>query len=334
MSYNPAFKKPPTAIISPSAARLGPVFTDESGRPHWHIDNIVDARRFGTKQKLKYRVRWLSYGPEDDTWESRHRLKDTAALDRWETYQKIVIGCDMRSHLKLGLFAQIGPPYLYRSNVRVFQSAHDSEQPASLFFAGLVELVAGGESEPKKPECFEQRLSLALEVMERDGGPLVPNGNHALTIYSLNLLERIVSQVAGECHGIPFLDFEDLSYASSKLALRVDSDFVFFHTGIPQSEATYIDNAQMPGEFGTAYQKNALIFDRLGQLIPYEAVAEFFSQEREVVVQAVPYECVPIPKAVHSGRLNYIWQGIHGKSPKDKASARSHALSIVVQCTA
>ena len=50
------------------------------------VERIVDSRVF--KGKPQYKVRWLGYGPEGDTWQSADSVADNAALDVYETEQR------------------------------------------------------------------------------------------------------------------------------------------------------------------------------------------------------------------------------------------------------
>jgi len=52
------------------------------GTTEYFVDRIVGERKKGRGKQ--YRVRWAGYGPDDDTWEARSELVNTAALEEWE----------------------------------------------------------------------------------------------------------------------------------------------------------------------------------------------------------------------------------------------------------
>ena len=58
------------------------------------VERIVDSRIL--KGEPQYKVRWLGYGPEGDTWEPADSMADNAALDAYETEQR-----DREAALKL-----------------------------------------------------------------------------------------------------------------------------------------------------------------------------------------------------------------------------------------
>jgi hypothetical protein len=54
----------------------------ENGAEEFYIEKIIDARKRG--RGMQYLVRWLGYGPGDDTWLPGAELMDNAALDDWQ----------------------------------------------------------------------------------------------------------------------------------------------------------------------------------------------------------------------------------------------------------
>jgi len=54
----------------------------EDGTEEVLIDKIIDEKVQG--RGMRYRIRWVGYGPEHDEWLSGLKLKDNAALDVWE----------------------------------------------------------------------------------------------------------------------------------------------------------------------------------------------------------------------------------------------------------
>jgi hypothetical protein len=100
MSYDPSYRRPALKLYTARRRALTPINT--RGREEWRIDQIVDAKI--VKGKRMYKVRWLGYGEGDDTWETRHTLRDCEALARWDYAQKQVravvvgrnaIGCSL-----------------------------------------------------------------------------------------------------------------------------------------------------------------------------------------------------------------------------------------------
>lgn len=53
-----------------------------NGVEEFLVDRIVDARRAGTG--WRYKVRFVSYGQEEDRWLAHSLLQDNACLDAWE----------------------------------------------------------------------------------------------------------------------------------------------------------------------------------------------------------------------------------------------------------
>ena len=58
----------------------GPVGGEDS--QEFLVDKIIDHKKIG-KSNVKYLVRWVGYGPEDDQWISGRDLDDNEALDKY-----------------------------------------------------------------------------------------------------------------------------------------------------------------------------------------------------------------------------------------------------------
>ena len=58
----------------------GPVGGEDS--QEYLVDKIIDHKKIG-KSNIKYLVRWVNYGPEDDQWISGRDLDDNEALDKY-----------------------------------------------------------------------------------------------------------------------------------------------------------------------------------------------------------------------------------------------------------
>jgi hypothetical protein len=86
MSYDPSCCRPALKLHTVRRRRLQPL--RDKGKEEFFIDQIIDVKI--VKGKRWYRVRWLGYGEEDDTWESRHTLRDCKALARWDYAQEQV----------------------------------------------------------------------------------------------------------------------------------------------------------------------------------------------------------------------------------------------------
>lgn len=54
---------------------------DSNGDQEWAVESIVAQRLKGRRDE--YLVAWVGYPPEENTWEPRSTVEDTAALDRW-----------------------------------------------------------------------------------------------------------------------------------------------------------------------------------------------------------------------------------------------------------
>ncbi|RXW12905.1 hypothetical protein EST38_g12947 [Candolleomyces aberdarensis] len=64
--------------------------TNENGELEYHVDEIVDAQ-YDKKGKLWYKIRWMGFSEEEETWEPNESLRDCAALDRWEQAQRVPV---------------------------------------------------------------------------------------------------------------------------------------------------------------------------------------------------------------------------------------------------
>ncbi|RXW17197.1 hypothetical protein EST38_g8655 [Candolleomyces aberdarensis] len=85
MSYNPAYRRPALKQYSSFERGMKPI-RNKRGEEEWLIDQIVDATTIDYTRW--YKVRWLGFGEDRDTWETRHNLRNCIALDRWEYAQK------------------------------------------------------------------------------------------------------------------------------------------------------------------------------------------------------------------------------------------------------
>lgn len=55
-----------------------------SDKEEFYVDSIVDHEGDPNKKKsLKFRVRWLGYSPEEDTWEPYKSIRNCKALDEY-----------------------------------------------------------------------------------------------------------------------------------------------------------------------------------------------------------------------------------------------------------
>ena len=54
---------------------------DSNGDQEWAVESIVAQRRY--RRRDEYLVAWVGYPPEENTWEPRSTVEDTAAFDRW-----------------------------------------------------------------------------------------------------------------------------------------------------------------------------------------------------------------------------------------------------------
>jgi hypothetical protein len=69
----------PKTLTEDEARALAAVDMDE-----FYVREIVEHRGGGTNpKKWEYRVRWLGYEPEDDTWLPYKSVKDLEALDKY-----------------------------------------------------------------------------------------------------------------------------------------------------------------------------------------------------------------------------------------------------------
>ena len=60
---------------------LPPPLASNDGEQGWILEEILDVRRKGNG--YQYLIKWLDYGHEDDTWETRTTLKDDELLRAW-----------------------------------------------------------------------------------------------------------------------------------------------------------------------------------------------------------------------------------------------------------
>jgi hypothetical protein len=64
----------------PILTRPPPINEDEN---RFKVDRLLDkrTRRYGRGQRVEYLVRWLGYGPEDDTWEPVAHIDDDVVAE-------------------------------------------------------------------------------------------------------------------------------------------------------------------------------------------------------------------------------------------------------------
>jgi len=84
MSGDPPASNPaePAPSNTEENVKPGSIVT-EDGEEEWFIERIVDERRRGGKRY--YRVRWLGWGHQDDSWLPAEELSRCEALDEWES---------------------------------------------------------------------------------------------------------------------------------------------------------------------------------------------------------------------------------------------------------
>ena len=80
------------------------VIDDEA---EYEIEKLLQKRRIrrGRGWSTQYLVRWLSYGPEDDTWETEHELRRHAndIVEAYETANNATVGLPVRHQQNLAV---------------------------------------------------------------------------------------------------------------------------------------------------------------------------------------------------------------------------------------
>ncbi|KAJ3533949.1 hypothetical protein NMY22_g7122 [Coprinellus aureogranulatus] len=182
------------------------------------------------------------------------------------------------------------------------------DQPACLNFAGTLEAF---EAPPTLsfPGAFETRLNLTFAIMDSEGKAMTSETLHCFNQGSLDRLitfardhpnglsratigpqssHRIAH--TGREYGVP-----DILWITeppfSRLAIKIQTDFVFFKSAVPQSRAIYTPhrNPSVHGAMEPIYRKDPEVFDKSGKAVPYETLETFLRDNKKFFIQAAPY---------------------------------------------
>ena len=67
--------------LFPDRAFSKPTMMSDGGDKEFFIDHIVDCRE--TRNKRRYLIRWIGWGPESDSWLSEDELENSEVLKEW-----------------------------------------------------------------------------------------------------------------------------------------------------------------------------------------------------------------------------------------------------------
>ena len=83
------------------------------GEELWEVSHIVAERKNSTVGNPSYLIRWVGYGPNDDTWERRSVLEDGApeVLKQWDATKESI-------RRRVSEFQEMGPVYHYKVAMR------------------------------------------------------------------------------------------------------------------------------------------------------------------------------------------------------------------------
>ena len=83
------------------------------GEELWEVSHIVAERKNSTVGNPSYLIRWVGYGPNDDTWERRSVLEDGApeVLKQWDATKESI-------QRRVSEFQEMGPVYHYKVAMR------------------------------------------------------------------------------------------------------------------------------------------------------------------------------------------------------------------------
>lgn len=160
-------------------------------------------------------------------------------------------------------------------------------------------------------DYFKARWPFTIALMDYEGTAL---GDKELNCFNFIALNRLISAVTheGKCSSrLLFLLLERRAKSLSKgddcglpdvhwiadqnksrLAVNVESDFIFFKTAIPHAEQVELTVRSKDGETHTivAYKKDLEIFNTHGERVEYERLHNFFQENDKFFVQACAYK--------------------------------------------
>ncbi|KAJ3504934.1 hypothetical protein NMY22_g17757 [Coprinellus aureogranulatus] len=137
------------------------------------------------------------------------------------------------------------------------------DQPACLNFAGTLEAF---EAPPTLsfPGAFETRLNLTFAIMDSEGKAMTSETLHCFNQGSLDRLITFArDHPNGREYGVP-----DILWITeppfSRLAIKIQTDFVFFKSAVPQSRAIDTPHLNPPPDSAmeTVYRKDPEVLTR------------------------------------------------------------------------